>query len=200
MLLNKYDSCEAYVMQELQDANSKISSLEDTLEEYRAKNMRGELGPELDPMAYKINRPVEVVYADIANRYTMYCKDTGFGMTSEELFSYLESDEKLKELSEKKIGYGWCKEPAMSINTKTFPYSFEDEQGRKILLGISSDSNLIDAEFLHDIEEDFNTLCYYPIEQKDEVEKSAMIEFRSRVEQAVADISKEEGHGENCES
>lgn len=189
--MDKYDNCEAYVMQELRDAHTQINCLRDVVADYVEKSTEGKLGPELDPMAYKINRPIEVVYADVATRYTMQDKETGFGMTSTELSSYLENDEKLKELSEKRIGYSWSKEPAVSIKNRTFSCSFEEE-GRTVLLDINSDEDSITADFLHDINKDFNTLRYYPVEQKDEVEKSAMIEFRSRLENVIDNLAREE--------
>ena len=189
--MDKYDNCEAYVMQELRDAHTQINCLRDVVADYVEKSTEGKLGPELDPMAYKINRPIEVVYADVATRYTMQDKDTGFGMTSTELSSYLENDEKLKELSEKRIGYSWCKEPAVSIKDRTFPYYFEQE-GRTVLLDINSDEDSITADFLHNIHEDFNTLRYYPADQKDEVEKNAMVEFRSRLESVIDNLAREE--------
>lgn len=189
--MDKYDNCEAYVMQELRDAHTQINCLRDVVADYVEKSTEGKLGPELDPMAYKINRPIEVVYADVATRYTMQDKDTGFGMTSTELSSYLENDEKLKELSEKRIGYSWCKEPAVSIKDRTFPCSFEEE-GRTVLLDINSDEDSITADFLHNIHEDFNTLRYYPADQKDEVEKNAMVEFRSRLESVIDNLAREE--------
>ena len=188
---NKYDNCEAYVMKELQDAHTQINLLRDVVADYVEKSTNGKLGPELDPVAYKINRPIEVVYADIATRYTMRDKNDGFKMSSTDMAAYLESDEKLKELSEKKVGYSWCKEPAVFINSRTFPYYFEQE-GRKVLLDISPDEYSVEADFLYDINEDFHTMHYYPIDQKDEVEKKAMAEFRSRVEEIIDDLAREE--------
>ena len=189
--MDKYDNCEAYVMQELRDAHTQINCLRDVVADYVEKSSMGELGPELDPVAYKIDRPIEVVYAEIASTYTMRDVDCGFKMTSAKLSTYLESDEKLKELSEKRIGYSWHKEPAMSVKYRTFPYYFEQE-GRTVLLDINFDEDSITADFLHNIHEDFNTLRYYPVEQKDEVEKSAMIEFRSRLENVIDNLAREE--------
>lgn len=194
----KYDSCEDYVMNTLYEAQNRVEELETQLEELRGKAYDGELGPELDPLAYVINRPIEVVYVQMATRYTMRDKKDGFGMTSRELSSYLESDEKLKELAEKKIGCYWCKEPAMSIEHRYFDYYFEKE-GRKVLLDIKPDEDLITAEFLHDADEDFSCLRYYPVEQEDEVEKSAMAEFRSRIENISNDLVCKE-KAEACEA
>lgn len=189
--MDKYDNCEAYVMQELRDAHTQINCLRDVVADYVEKSTEGKLGPELDPVAYKIDRSIEVVYAEIASTYTMRDEDCGFKMTSAELSAYLESDEKLKELSEKRIGYSWCKEPVVSIKDRTFPYYFEQE-GRTVLLDINSDEDSITADFLHNIHEDFNTLRYYPADQKDEVEKNAMVEFRSRLESVIDNLAREE--------
>ncbi len=189
--MNKYDNCEAYVLQELQDAHTQINLLRDVVADYAEKSVEGKLGPELDPVAYKVNRPIEVVYADIATKCTMRDKDNGFKMSSTDLAAYLESDEKLKELSEKKVGYSWCKHLAVSIKYRTFPCYFEQE-GRKVLLDIKPDEYSVDADFLYDINEDFYTMRYYSADQKEEVEKAAMAEFRSRVEEVIDDLARKE--------
>ena len=79
----------------------------------------------------------------------------------------------------------------MSVKYRTFPYYFEQE-GRTVLLDINSDEDSITADFLHNIHEDFNTLRYYPADQKDEVEKNAMVEFRSRLESVIDNLAREE--------
>ena len=123
-----YNTCEQYVLAELEAAQIENEELRKRIEELerekneadakKAESPDGEIEPR-QVQIVKLNEPFETAYLTVKDAYDFKHSENGLGLTAEEAREKAASEEGLREVAS--IRVGWSRNEAMSVETRIWP-------------------------------------------------------------------------------
>lgn len=127
-------SCERYVMDELRAAQAENRFLREELAEMRRreKDRGAEVGIEPSEVEmYKVNEPFETAYLTVEDAYAYSSSENGLDMTAAEIREALETDDGLREVCEKRVG--WAGNKIVDVELRVWPYQFRSLNNTYVL-------------------------------------------------------------------
>lgn len=117
-------TCEQYVLAELEAAqkeNERLRSCIAELEKSAAKRTNkpdGSVEPH-EVQIFRINEPIETAYLTVNDSYHFGSKENGIDMTAQEIREAAQSEEGLRVVAQKRVG--WSFEKVMSVEIRLWP-------------------------------------------------------------------------------
>lgn len=196
-------TCEEYVLAKLhaaEEANEvlrgKIAELEREKSEADAKKAESPDG-EIEPrqvQIVKLNEPFETAYLTVKDVYDFKHSENGLGLTAEEAREKAASDEGLREVARKRVG--WSRNEAMSVDTHIWPCQLRTGTQTFVMDLWDNGRNLAEARVCKD-EEKPRTGNYFPAYRAEELErfgldllKKRLLEYADKLD---AEAAKSEG-------
>lgn len=198
-----YNTCEQYVLAELEAAQIENEELRKRIEELerekseaeakKAESPDGEIEPR-QVQIVKLNEPFETAYLTVKDAYDFKNSENGLGLTAEEVREKAASEEGLREVAS--IRVGWSRDEAMSVETRIWPCQLRTGTQTFVMDVWDNGRNLAEARVCKD-EEKPRTGNYFPAYRAEELElfgldllKKRLLEYADKLD---AEASKSEG-------
>lgn len=173
-------SCERYVMDELRAAQAENRFLREELAEMRRreKDRGAEVGIEpREVEMYKVNEPFETAYLTVEGAYAYSSSENGLDMTAAEIREALETDDGLREVCEKRVG--WAGNKIVDVELRVWPYQFRS-LNHTYVLDIYGDGEIVSA-YKVETSDEVKTSKHYPASRCDELRACGLEVARERL-------------------
>ena len=184
-----YNTCEQYVLAELEAAQIENEELRKRIEELerekseadakKAESPDGEIEPR-QVQIVKLNEPFETAYLTVKDAYDFKHSENGLGLTAEEA--------REKAASEEGLRVGWSRNEAMSVETRIWPCQLRTGTQTFVMDVWDNGRNLSEARVAKDAEKAC-TGQYFPAYRAQELErfgldllKKRLIEYADRLD------------------
>lgn len=117
-------TCEQYVLAELEASQAENEALRNRIAELeqeaaeRAQRPGGGVEPH-EVQVFRINEPIETAYLTVKDSYHFGDDKNGLGMTAQEVRDAAQSEDGLRAVAQKRVGWGADK--AMSVDIRLWP-------------------------------------------------------------------------------
>lgn len=182
--------CERYVLDELKAAQAENCLLRDELAEMRIreKERGAEVGTEpREVEMYKINEPFETAYLTVEDEHAYSNREHSLGMTAAEIREALETDEGLREVCEKRVG--WLSSKIVDVELRVWPYQLRTFNHTYVLDIYSSGECM--SVYKVETSGEVKTSKHYPASRYDElyahgleVARKRLLEYADKLEEA----------------
>lgn len=190
-------TCDQYVLAELEDARrenerllGRIEELEASISDAEAKRAESPDG-DVEPrqvQIFKLNEPFETAYLSVKDVYDFRRSDNGLGLTADEAREKAASEEGLREVARKRVG--WDNNEAMCVETRIWPFQLRTGTQTFVMDLWDKGRNLTEARVGKDDEEACSGK-YFPAYRAEELErygmallKKRLIEYAEKLEKA----------------
>lgn len=180
------NTAEQYVLDQLFEQKRENERLLKTIAELKgaiekksadvAESPDGEVEPRAVQM-FKLNEPYETVYLTVQDEYRFKGSD-GLNMTAGEIRAACSDDERLRDLSGKRVGY--CHEKLMELRYDVHPYQLRVGGNTFVLDVYSGGDSIFEARVMKDHEKP-RTGCHFPRYRGDEIERYGMGLLKERL-------------------
>ena len=182
-------NCEQYVLDELKASRRENYRLREELDEMRRreKERGSDVGTEQREVEmYKINEPYETAYLTIKSAYDFAHKDKGLGMTAAEIREALETEEGLREICEKRVG--WSNGRIVDVELRVWPYQLRALNQTYVLDIYSGGDGVLVCKV--EMSDEVRTSRHYPAGLYDELyaygleeAREALLEYAEKLEE-----------------
>lgn len=183
-------SCERYVLDELGAAQAENCRLREELDEMRRreKERGAEVGTEpREVEMYKINEPYETACLTVEDAYAYSSSEHGLGMTAAEIREAVETDDGLREVCEKRVG--WSNSKIVDVELRVWPYQFRTLDHTYVLDVYSSGESISTCKV--EMSDEVKTSKHYPASRCDElhaygleVARERLLKYAEKLEEA----------------
>lgn len=180
-------TCEEYVLSELEAAQAenealrgRIAELEREKSEAEAKKAESPDG-EIEPrqvQIVKLNEPFETAYLMVKDVYDFKHSENGLGLTAEEAREKAASEEGLREVARKRVG--WSRNEAMIVETRIWPCQLRTGTQTFVMDVWDNGRNLSEARVAKDTEKAC-TGQYFPAYRAQELERFGLDLLKKRL-------------------
>lgn len=180
-------TCEEYVLSELEAAQAenealrgRIAELEREKSEADAKKAESPDG-EIEPrpvQIVKLNEPFETAHLMVKDVYDFKHSENGLGLTAEEAREKAASEEGLREVARKRVG--WSRNEAMSVETRIWPCQLRTGTQTFVMDVWDNGRNLAEARVAKDAEKAC-TGKYFPAYRAQELERFGLDLLKKRL-------------------
>lgn len=207
----KIRTCEEYVLAKLHAAEAanevlrgKIAELEREKSEADAKKAESPDG-EIEPrqvQIVKLNEPFETAYLTVKDVYDFKHSENGLGLTAEEAREKAASEEGLREVARKRVGWSrneaWSRNQAMSVETRIWPCQLRTGTQTFVMDVWDNGRNLSEARVAKDTEKAC-TGNYFPAYRAQELERFGLDLLKKRLIEYADKLDAEAKKGEENE-
>lgn len=179
-------TCEQYVLDQLfeqQRENERllatIAELKERIEQRNAdmaKSPDGEVEPR-EVQMFKLNEPYETAYLSVQDEYRFKGSD-GLNMTAAEIRAVCSDEERLRDLSEKRVGY--CREKLMDFRYEVHPYQLRVCENTFVLDTYDGGESIYQHRVMKDSEK-LSTGRHFPRYRGEELERYGMGLLKERL-------------------
>lgn len=180
-------TCDEYVLAKLHAAEAanevlrgKIAELEREKSEADAKKSESPDG-EIEPrpvQIVKLNEPFETAYLMVNDVYDFKHSENGLGLTAEEAREKAASEEGLREVARKRVG--WSRNEAMIVETRIWPCQLRTGTQTFVMDVWDNGRNLSEARVAKDTEKAC-TGQYFPAYRAQELERFGLDLLKKRL-------------------
>lgn len=180
-------TCDEYVLAKLHAAETanevlrgKIAELEREKSEADAKKAESPDG-EIEPrpvQIVKLNEPFETAYLMVKDVYDFKHSENGLGLTAEEAREKAASEEGLREVARKRVG--WSRNEAMIVETRIWPCQLRTGTQTFVMDVWDNGRNLSEARVAKDTEKAC-TGQYFPAYRAQELERFGLDLLKKRL-------------------
>lgn len=182
-----YNTCEQYVLAELEAAQIENEELRKRIEELerekseadakKAESPDGEIEPR-QVQIVKLNEPFETAYLTVKDAYDFKHSENGLGLTAEEAREKAASEEGLREVASKRVG--WSRNEAMIVETRIWPCQLRTGTQTFVMDVWDNGRNLSEARVAKDTEKAC-TGQYFPAYRAQELERFGLDLLKKRL-------------------
>lgn len=182
-----YNTCEQYVLAKLEAAQiendelrKRIAELEREKSEADAKKAESPDG-EIEPrpvQIVKLNEPFETAYLTVKDVYDFKHSENGLGLTAEEAREKAASEEGLREVARKRVG--WSRNEAMIVETRIWPCQLRTGTQTFVMDVWDNGRNLSEARVAKDTEKAC-TGQHFPAYRAQELERFGLDLLKKRL-------------------
>lgn len=172
-------SCELYVLDELRAAQAENCRLREKLAEVGTEPREVEM--------YKVNEPFETAYLAVEDTYAYSSSEHGLGMTAAEIREAVETDDGLREICEKRVGWSKCK--IVDVELRVWPYQFRTLNHTYVLDVYNSGESI--SAYKVEMSDEVKTSKHYPASRCDElhaygleVARERLLKYAEKLEEA----------------
>lgn len=182
-----YNTCEQYVLAELEAAQIENEELRKRIEELerekseadakKAESPDGEIEPR-QVQIVKLNEPFETAHLTVKDVYDFKHSENGLGLTAEEAREKAASEEGLREVAS--IRVGWSRNGAMSVETRIWPCQLRTGTQTFVMDVWDNGRKLSEARVAKD-DEKACTGKYFPAYRAQELERFGLDLLKKRL-------------------
>lgn len=194
-----FNTCEQYVLAELEAAQIENDELRKRIEELerekseadakKAESPDGEIEPR-QVQIVKLNEPFETAYLTVKDVYDFRRSENGLGLTAEEAREKAASEEGLREVA--RIRVGWGNGEAMSVETRIWPCQLRTGTQTFVMDVWDNGRNLAEARVVKDAEKAC-TGQYFPAYRAQELERFGLDLLKKRLLEYADKLDAEKG-------
>lgn len=196
-----YNTCEQYVLAELEAAQIENEELRKRIEELerekseadakKAESPDGEIEPR-QVQIVKLNEPFETAYLTVKNSYDFKHSENGLGLTAEEIREKAASEEGLREVASKRVG--WSRSEAMIVETRIWPCQLRTGTQTFVMDVWDNGRNLSEARVAKDAEKAC-TGQHFPAYRAQELERFGLDLLKKRLLEYAGKLDAEKDEG-----